>query len=184
MSKTNTIYFSFSLLLLIMLVTPACEWFKKKEAATQETLREVVEPKFHLLDVNSKELYADVHIPGAVNASLENVEEITKGWNKKTPVVVYCSSYECGASHTVAKKLKELGFEDIGVYSGGIQEWHALSKEKEGAAYPIEGEAKNALFASKVVKVEPKQEEGVRNVSASDLAKLIEESKAEPAKAA
>ncbi len=184
MSKKNTIYGAFSLLLLMVLVMPACDWFKKKtEQAVSQVKQEVGEPKFHLLDVNSSEIFNDAHIPDAVHTTIDGVEELSKGFNKSTPVVVYCSSYECGASHLVADKLKKLGFENVAVYSGGIQEWYKLSKENK-AAYPLEGEAKQAFLEKEIVKVAPKEEEGIRSISAAELSKLIEESKAPSAEKA
>ncbi len=179
MSKKNTIYFAFSLLLLMVLVMPACKWAKEKtEGAAVEVKHELgVERKVLLLDADSEEVFNDAHIPGAVRVSSEGLEEQSKGWNKKTPTVVYCSSYECTASHHIAKKLKDLGFEDVAVYSGGISEWHKLSKENK-AAYPLEGEAKQAFLEKEVAKVEPKEEEGIRSINAADLSKLLEEAKA------
>ena len=67
-----------------------------------------VKHKLHLLDADTPEIYNDAHIPGAVNVSMDKVEELSKGWNKKTPVVVYCSCYDCGASHGVAAELKNM----------------------------------------------------------------------------
>ena len=180
MSKKNTIYYAMSALVLLVLVMPACDWFKKKTESA--SVAAGTEHKFHLLDADSAEVYNDAHIPGAVNVSFENVDEMSKSWNKETPVVVYCSSYACPESHRVAKKLKDLGFKDVGVYSGGINEWYRLGKENK-AAYPLEGEAKLTYLNEEVAKSEPKLEEGIRSISAADLSKMTEESKA-PAEAA
>jgi rhodanese-related sulfurtransferase len=178
MSKKNTIYVASGLLLLALLVTPACDWFKKKT----EEAKELVSPRYHLLDANSEEIYRDARLPGAVNVSFDKIEEQSKGWDKKTPVVVYCSSYDCTESHRVARELKKLGFEDVAVYAGGTNEWHKLSKENK-VAYALEGEAKQSYLQKVIAKIAPKEEDGIRTITAEELSKLIEGAKA-PEKAA
>lgn len=177
MSKKNTLYLGSSLLLLMLLVTPACDWFKKKTEGLTQEAKELVSPKYHLLDANSEEVYNDAHIPTAVNVSLEKVEELSKGWDKKTPAIVYCSSYDCPESHRVARELKKLGFEDVAVYTGGINEWYKLSKENK-AAYAFEGEAKLPFLEKAVAKTTPKEEEGIRVITAEELSKHLEAAKA------
>ena len=178
MTKKNTVYFSFSLLLLLVLVMPACEWAKKKtEGAVAEVKHELGMGNVLVLDADPKDVFDDAHVTGAVNVSIGDVEELAKGWNKKTPTVVYCSSSRCGASHQVAKKLKELGFEDVMVYSGGIHEWVKLSKENS-AEFPLVGEAKQAFLKEKVEAGEHKAEEGIRAITAPELSKLLKEGSA------
>lgn len=175
MSKKNTVYFSFSLLLLLVLVMPACEWFKpKSEAADQAKQEAVQEPKLRLLDADSVEVYNDAHIPGAVNVSADTIEGLSEKWNKETPVVVYCSSYDCTASHQVAKNLAGRGFKNVAVYTGGINEWVNLSKEKK-EEYPVEGEAKQDFLQKKIAAptTAPKEEEGIRVISAEELSKQL-----------
>jgi rhodanese-related sulfurtransferase len=169
----NTIYSALSLVLL-MLVVPGCaEWFKKTEAPAAAA-QAVAEPKFRLIDLNTEEVYKDAHIPGAMHVDLARIEEIAAGWNKETPIISYCSDYTCTASHSAAKKLKELGFKDVAVYAGGMNEWHHLGKENK-AQYPLEGEAKLDYLQKVVEKTTPAEGEHV--VSAEDLSKRLEEAK-------
>ena len=162
-------------LLLLVLLTPACgDWFKKKAPETAATLEAVQEPKLRLIDVNSEEVFNDAHIPGAINLSVDRIEEVAKDWNKKTPVVVYCSDYTCQASHGAAQKFTQLGFEDVSIYAGGINEWYKKGKDNL-TAYPLEGEHKQAFLEKDVAVATPK--EGERVISADDLSKRLEEAK-------
>jgi len=151
-----------------MLVTPACDWFKKEKTADVVV---VEQPTLYVVDVNPADVFADAHIPGAVNLTLEGLEAGTKEWNKKSPVVVYCSGYTCTASHAAAKKLKELGFEDVAIYPGGIAEWHQLSKENK-ELFQVEGGAKLPFLQKVVEKVLPKEDAG-KTISAEELAQNL-----------
>lgn len=165
----NTMYSALGLLLLVALAVPACDWFKKKSSEGAAEVKEaVVEPSFRLIDVNTDEVFNDAHIPGAIHVAIDRVEETAKDWNKDTPVVVYCMDPSCQASHSAAKKLTELGFKDVSVYSGGIHEWVKLGKDKTG-------EAKLEAFQKEL----PKGAEvtDVRTISADDLSKRLEEAK-------
>ncbi len=170
----NTMFSALSLLLLVVLAVPACDWFKKKAPEAAAEVKEAQEPKLRLVDVNTEEVYADAHIPGAIHTSVDRVGETAKDWNKETPVVVYCSDYKCRASDSAAKKLTELGFKDVRVYQGGVHEWVKLAKENK-AAYPYEGSAKAEHFQKEVAK--EAAPEGTRTISAEDLSKLVEEAK-------
>jgi rhodanese-related sulfurtransferase len=48
--------------------------------------------------------------------------------------VLYCSNFECNASHAAGKRLEQAGFRNVHRYAGGIEDWM-------DAGYPIEGEA-------------------------------------------
>ena len=175
MSMKNTMYSALSLVLLI-LVTPGCaEWFGKKSETPATAVEAVAEPKLRVIDLNSEEIYKDAHIPGAINVDLARIEEVSAAWNKETPVIAYCSDYTCTASHSAAKKLKELGFKDVTVFAGGINEWARLGKEHK-ELYPIEGEAKHEHLQKEVAKVAP-AEGDLPSISAEDLAKRLEELK-------
>ena len=158
-------YGRFSLLLIIMLVLPACDWTAK-------------EPSIRILDVNAEKIFMDAHLPGAIHLTYAAVDSASKGWNKSTPIVVYCSDYACSESHRVAKKLRGLGFTDVAVYSGGIQEWYQLS-QGDKAAYPFEGEAQQPFLRMEIE--EPVIEEPVKEedevISAAALSQRLAETK-------
>lgn len=167
-----TTYLAFSLLSSVLLLAPAC-MSEKKEAASQEAA--AAEPTFRLVNVDSADLFKDAHIPGAINLNFEQLDEQTKGWSKKTPVILYCSDYTCGTSHTAAKKLKELGFEDVSVYAGGMNEWVKKHKENKDQ-YPVEGDAKQEYLTKEVAPTAAKEGEAPA-VTAEDLSKKLAELK-------
>lgn len=48
--------------------------------------------------------------------------------NKATPVVFYCASEKCTASHTAAKRAITAGHSDVAVLPAGIKGWVAAGK--------------------------------------------------------
>ncbi len=163
----NTSYVAFGMLAVIMLVTPACDWLKRTAV--------VSEPAVRIIDVNTMKVYTDAHIPGAIHLlSLDELEEASKDWHKKTAVILYCSDYTCMASHLGANKLFKLKFTDVAVYAGGISEWYKLSKDNK-EKYPLEGPAQLEFLEKEVEKIEP--EEGIQVVSAQEVAQWLEELK-------
>ena len=165
----NTTFVALGLLALSLLMIPACDWFKKTDSVgTQEsTLR--------IIDVNTDEVFNDAHIDGAVHVGVNDLEQAAQKWNKNDTLVVYCSDYNCMASHNAAKTLSNLGFTDVAVYSGGINEWYKLSKDNK-ERYPVVGSAKMEFLEKDVEKVTPQKEE-MKTVSADELAQHIENMK-------
>jgi len=165
----RSMYGSLFFMTFVLLVVPGCDWHSKQTDVSAK------EPMLRLIDVNTQEVYNDAHIRGAVHVDLESVEKESSQWNKKTPVVFYCSDYACMASHSAAEKLQTLGFEDVAVYPGGIQEWYSLSKESS-EKYLLDGKAEMAFLRNEVRKVVPIKE-GANVVSADQLAQRLDKMK-------
>ncbi len=164
----NTSYVALCMIALIMLVTPACDWLKTREDVSRQ------KPMVRILDVNTAEVYNDAHIPGAIHLELDDIDEVSKNWNKEnSSLILYCSDYTCKTSHIAAKKLKALGFKDVAVYSGGINEWYKLSKDNK-EMYPLQGDAKLAFLEKEVEKEVSKEEDG-KVVSAQEVAQRLVE---------
>lgn len=169
----NTSYVALGMIAIIMLVTPACDWFKTREDVPQD------KPTVRILDVNTAEVYNDAHIPGAIHLKLDDIDfishdAVSKNWNKESDtLILYCSDYTCKTSHIAAKKLKALGFKNVAVYSGGINEWYKLSKDNK-ETYPLQGDAKLAFLEKEVEKVVSKEED-VKVVSAQEVAQRLVE---------
>jgi phage shock protein E len=163
----NTSYVALGMLVLMILVTPACDWLKNRVVASHE------QPVVRILDVNTAEVYHDAHIPGSVHLELDDIEKVAEHWNKKTSLILYCSDHTCRTSHIAAKKLKTLGFEDVSVYPGGIHEWFHLSKENS-ELYPLEGDAKLPFLQKDVEKGLLKEEDG-KVISAQEVAQRLGE---------
>ncbi len=161
----NATYMAAGLLATCLLLLPACDWFKKMPLATKE-------PSLRLLDINTTAVYNDAHIPGAMHVSLNSIEDQASTWDKKTPIVTYCSDYNCIASHKAADTLRELGFSDVRVYSGGIHEWYTLSKGNK-EQYPLEGPAKMTFLEKDVERLDPNKEDEY-GITAEELAQRIQ----------
>lgn len=90
------------------------------------TLVEVLAPKY----------YRKFHLPGAVNVPLDEdfdqrIQQVAP--DKGAPVVVYCLDTDCDASPKAAKRLEELGYQDVFDYAAGKMDW------KEGGLPVDEG---------------------------------------------
>jgi rhodanese-related sulfurtransferase len=75
--------------------------------------------------------YVAGHIPGAVSICpyeqadlLDKINKLRQDAVLEAPVVVYCTnSNECESSKLIARQLKEAGFLNLMIYSGGFPEW-------------------------------------------------------------
>jgi rhodanese-related sulfurtransferase len=91
-----------------------------------------------LMDTLPPEHFAARHIPGAVNACVYEMVfcEMAAALvpTMGTPVVLYgagADSLDCLAA---ADKLARLGYTDVAVFHGGLEEWLAAGRSLEGAA--------------------------------------------------
>ncbi len=80
---------------------------------------------FVLLETLPPKSFANGHLPGARNLP---VEEIGRRASELIPsteseVVVYCASRSCDASEKAAKKLEDLGYDNVYDYLGGKADW-------------------------------------------------------------
>lgn len=89
------------------------------------------------IDARRTRDYDAGHIPGAISMSpweADLTEKISKLRGEavlEAPVVIYCSnSKECEDSKLVGRQLREAGFLDIRIFTGGFPEWQ---KEKPGS---------------------------------------------------
>jgi rhodanese-related sulfurtransferase len=87
--------------------------------------------------------YSEMHIPGALNLSLEELgkegAEKVKNIAKDRQIVVYCGSMSCDLALMVGEKLVSLGFTRVMVFLGGLSTW-----EKTG--YPTETKPQSTLW--------------------------------------
>lgn len=78
---------------------------------------------FVLLDVRSPELYAQGHVPGALNVPHRKiVEGYMAKWPQGTVFVVYCAGPHCNGAHRAAVRLAGLG-RPVKLMLGGITGW-------------------------------------------------------------
>ena len=113
--------------LLTVMLLAGCGASEKTNSYRQITMEEAVtmmaeEESYILLDVRTREEYADKHIPGAVCIPNETIssEEIPELPDKEQLILVYCRSGN--RSKQASAKLAELGYTNV-VEFGGINDW-------------------------------------------------------------
>lgn len=80
-------------------------------------------PDFVLLDVRSPALYAEGHIPGAINLPHGKIIARRMGvWPDDTLFVVYCAGPHCNGACKAAVRLARLG-RPVKEMIGGIEGW-------------------------------------------------------------
>lgn len=96
-------------------------------------------------DVRPAFKYAAEHVKGAVNLPLLEISAKAAIVlpDKAAEVIVYSANYACPNSLKASMALKDLGYTNVHVYKGGMQEWTLL-------ALPVEGEAPSAAPAQQV----------------------------------
>lgn len=117
-----------SSLAVLVAVLPGC-WPERKKAESHETS---VSKNLYVLNVLDPEQYNECHIPGSINVPFDKVAEFAQGIDKNAELVLYCSNCQCTASTQAAKQLKELGFERVYAYEGGIAAWYQSGLPVEG----------------------------------------------------
>lgn len=81
------------------------------------------EPGFVLLDVRGPALYAQGHVPGAINLPhAKIVESKMAQWPADTLFVTYCAGPHCNGAARAALRLAKLG-RAVKIMTGGITGW-------------------------------------------------------------
>lgn len=89
-----------------------------------------------VLEVLPRQYYDEGHLPGALQVT--NAELAARAaeliGDRAAPVVVYCSGPTCNNSHRAAIELRQLGYADVRVFTGGKAAWRdaGLSFEVAG----------------------------------------------------
>ena len=89
-----------------------------------------------VVDVLDAKSYESSHIKGAISLPVKDIETLAAKLlpDKSAEIVVYCGSFQCGASLQAAATLKKLGYTQIGDYKGGLKDWSAKGLPVEGTA--------------------------------------------------
>lgn len=78
---------------------------------------------FILIDVRSPALYAQSHVPGAINVPHGKIVESTMSRHpRETLFVVYCAGPHCNGAHRGAIRLAKLG-RPVKLMIGGVTGW-------------------------------------------------------------
>ena len=77
--------------------------------------------------------YDDAHLPGAINIPPSQVDTLAPVLlpDRRADIVVYCTATGA-SSNAVARRLEELGYAAVAVFSGGKEDWveHGLPLER------------------------------------------------------
>ena len=81
------------------------------------------DPGFVLIDVRSPQLYAQRHVPGAINLPHGKMTATRMAtWPTGTLFVVYCAGPHCNGTDRAALRLARLGL-PVKVMIGGVTGW-------------------------------------------------------------
>lgn len=105
---------------------PADKPYAIKLATVQGLYMKRKKISVHFVDARDPKLYAEGHIPGAVNIPFEKLSEnrATLDSIPKTDLVVtYCDGGDCHLSHDLSEQMNTEGWKRVAVYEGGWAEW-------------------------------------------------------------
>jgi len=90
----------------------------------------------YIIDARAAEAFDQGHIPGATNVPYDRLSEYYEDLTAIVPsdakVVCYCWSPTCDFSDQLATELKIMGYTDVAVFTGGLEDW-------QKAGHPVEG---------------------------------------------
>ena len=99
-----------------------------------DRVMELVADGAPLLDVLPRSVYAQAHLPGAINVPLETFEpEQVADLDRDAPVIVYCFDQHCDLSGRASRRLEHEGFKQVYDLVGGRATWTALGLPTDGA---------------------------------------------------
>lgn len=124
-------YLYFTLLIFGFSCTAVPAQVSKKLAPDAFAAMLQTDSTIQFIDVRTPEEYRDGHIAGSMNWNIHAADFSQKiaGLDKKKPVMVYCAVG--GRSGNAARRLSELGFEQVYDLEGGIKAWKAAGKPVE-----------------------------------------------------
>ena len=77
-----------------------------------------------LVDVMAEEIHQKIHISGAINIPFTKLEhDCYILLDPRAVIITYSIDYDCPVSRFAADKLKELGFQRVFYFPGGLKQW-------------------------------------------------------------
>ena len=88
-----------------------------------------------VLEILPREYFDSGHLPGAENLPLSGLDQAVRALvpDRQTLIVTYCSGPTCNNSHLAARRLAELGYENVRVFAGGKAAWRDAGLAFENA---------------------------------------------------
>jgi rhodanese-related sulfurtransferase len=97
-------------------------------------VQKLLERGAQLVEVLPREEYDELHLPGAINLPLKELDaQHAERLDRERPVVVYCWDALCDMSPRAATRLSQLGF-DVYDYALSKVDWMAHGLPMEGTA--------------------------------------------------
>jgi rhodanese-related sulfurtransferase len=92
------------------------------------------------LDARAPDVYAEGHIPGAINWPSDSFDSYLQKLGDTIPkdqcVVAYCIGGSCDESNHLAQSLLLEGWQEVYLFTGGINEWKASGFPVEAGSGP------------------------------------------------
>lgn len=88
-----------------------------------------------VLEILPREYFDSGHLPGAENLPLNGLDQAVRTMipDRRALIVTYCSGPTCNNSHLAARRLAELGYENVRVFAGGKAAWRDAGLPLEDA---------------------------------------------------
>jgi rhodanese-related sulfurtransferase len=120
--------------------------------------KELITAGVPFIDSRPANLFDKGTIEGAINIFPTKFEE-KKGIlpkDRTKPVVIFCQGYSCVLSHEIAKKLMDLGYQNVLVYAGGYPEWEKIYAPSSDKIKSGKGEGTiDVVFFEEMLKSNP-----------------------------
>ena len=106
------------------------------EINNPEIIRRIIQEKKRIvLDVRPLEFYEEGHLPGALPFPLMEFDTVIgtllEMTDQQSPLLIYCSGFECMDSHNFATNLENMRFTNVKVYPGGFRQWQEMGYDIE-----------------------------------------------------
>lgn len=102
-----------------------------KTISTQDLSKGIQEKKLTVMDCNTEEVYKKGHIPGAIFMTADEAGAKALPQDKNASLVFYCKNPRCMASHKCADVAKGKGYQNLQIYSEGIEGWEKAGQKVE-----------------------------------------------------
>lgn len=142
-SKKNLIFFIIIVILVAIVIFGIGFWlggifnnnyFFSKAPQAKISIDELNSKNDHwegyvLLDLRSSEEYKEEHLPHATSTPYSAfqkpniIERISPFLDKRDEIILYCRGTKCQTSEVAARQLIGLGFNNVQVLDGGVNEW-------------------------------------------------------------
>jgi len=97
------------------------------QTVTRNEVKQAVEDAAtEVVEVLDQEQFEEFHLPGAINIPFG--DDFDKRIQERIPekqrrIIVYCQDADCPASEKAAKRMDELGYDNVLEYEGGKMDW-------------------------------------------------------------